>query len=263
MGDFRQDLRYSPAYSSRVLPSLSPPLPPSGLFPAIGASRPDLNTTLKESSNRSGSGFRQSKARSLLVISEISLALALLIGAALLMRTFIARREVDPGFDPRNILTLEMSLTGDQFKKTAGVAQVAHDGRERLTCCLPLEGGYGLPLNIIGRAPEGKSPWNGGAGWMSVSPGYFSVFHIPILRGRDFTEQDNGSAPGVVLINETMKKEYWPKGDPVGQQLLIGKAPGPRFAEPARQVIAWSGTSATADSITIPPAHDRVHRACS
>jgi predicted permease len=223
-----------------------------GLFPAIGASRPDLNTTLKESSNRSGTGFRQSKARSLLVISEISLALVLLIGAALLIRTFLALRHVNPGFDPRNVLTLEMSLTGDQFKRTAGVAQVAYDGRERLnaipgievsafTCCLPLEGGYGLPFNIIGRAPDGKSPWNGGAGWMSASPGYFAVFHIPILSGRDFTEQDTGSAPGVVLINETMKKKYWPKGDPVGQQLLIGKGVGPQFTESARQIIGVAG----------------------
>ncbi len=223
-----------------------------GLFPAIGASRPDLNTTLKESSNRSGTGFRQSKARSLLVISEVSLALVLLIGAALLIRTFIALRHVNPGFDPRDVLTLEMSFTGDQFKKTAGVAQVAYDGRERLnaipgvevsafTCCLPLEGGYGLPFNIIGRAPDGKSPWNGGAGWTSVSPGYFAVFHIPILRGRVFNEQDTGSAPGVVLINETMEKKYWPKGDPVGQQLLIGKGVGPQFTEPARQIVGVVG----------------------
>jgi putative ABC transport system permease protein len=223
-----------------------------GLFPALGASRPDLNTILKESSNRSGTGFRQSKARSLLVISEVSLALVLLIGAALLIRTFIALRQVNPGFDPRNVLTLEMSLTGDQFKKTSGVAQVAQIGRERLnaipgievsafTCCLPLEGGYGLPFNIIGRALDGKSPWNGGAGWMSASPGYFSVFHIPILRGRDFTDQDTGSAPGVVLINETMKKKFWPKGDPVGQQLLIGKGVGPQFTEPARQIIGIVG----------------------
>jgi putative ABC transport system permease protein len=145
-----------------------------------------------------------------------------------------------------------MSLSGRQFKKTAGVAQVAHDGRERLdaipgievsafTCCLPLESVHGLAFNIIGRAPEGKSPWNGGAGWMSASPGYFSVFHIPILRGRHFTEQDTGSAPGVVLINETMGKELWPKGDAVGQQLLIGKGVGPQFTEPARQIIGVVG----------------------
>jgi putative ABC transport system permease protein len=223
-----------------------------GLFPALSASRVDLHTALKESSNRSGTGFRQSKMRSLLVISEVSLALVLLIGAALLIRTFIALRQVNPGFDPRNVLTLEMSLTGDQFKKTAGVAQVAHDGRERLntipgveisafTCCLPLEGGYGLPFNIIGRPPAPKSPWTGGGGWMSASPGYFAVFHIPILRGRDFTEQDTGSSPGVVLINETFVKKFFPKENPVGQQLLIGKGIGPQFIEPARQIVGVVG----------------------
>ena len=223
-----------------------------GLFPAIAASRVDLHTTLKESSNRSGTGFRQSKMRSLLVIGEVSLALVLLIGAALLIRTFIALRQVNPGFDPRNVLTLEMSLTGDQFKKTAGVAQVSHDGRERLnaipgveisafTCCLPLEGGYGLPFNIIGRPPAPKSPWTGSSGWLSASPGYFAVFHIPILRGRDFTEQDTGSSPSVVLINETFGKKFFPKENPVGQQLLIGKGVGPQFTEPARQIVGVVG----------------------
>ena len=88
-----------------------------GLVPAIGASRPDLNSTLKESSNRSGTGFRQSKVRSLLVISEVSLALVLLIGAALLIRTFVALRNVNPGFDAHNVLTMEMSLTGDRFRE--------------------------------------------------------------------------------------------------------------------------------------------------
>ena len=103
-----------------------------GLFPALGASRPDLNSTLKESSNRSGTGFRQSKARSLLVISEVSLALILLIGAALLIRTYVALRDVNPGFNPHNVLTMEMSLTGDKYQKTAGVAQLIRDARERL-----------------------------------------------------------------------------------------------------------------------------------
>ncbi|HEX3472431.1 MAG TPA: ABC transporter permease, partial [Silvibacterium sp.] len=102
-----------------------------GLFPALSASSPDLNSTLKESSNRSGTGFRQGKARSLLVISEVSLALVLLIGAALLIRTFIALRGVNPGFNPHNVLTMEMSLTGDRFTKTTGVAQMVRDGRER------------------------------------------------------------------------------------------------------------------------------------
>jgi predicted permease len=218
-----------------------------GLFPAIGASRPDLNSTLKEGSNRSGTGFRQGRARSVLVVSEVSLALVLLAGAALLIRTYIALRNVNPGFDAHDVLTLDMSLTGDRFLKTAGVAQVAHDGRERLnaipgveeasfSCCLPLQGGYGLPFNIVGRATD-KSPWTGDTGWMSASPGYISVFKIPLLRGRDFTEQDDGAAPGVVIINDTLAKKYWPKQNPVGQQVLIGKGVGPQFVEGPRMVI--------------------------
>jgi putative ABC transport system permease protein len=219
-----------------------------GLFPAVGAARPDLNTTLKESSNRSGSGFRQSKARSLLVVVEVSLALVLLVGAALLIRTYIALRAVNPGFDARNVLTLEMSLTGDRYMKTAGVGQLARDASQRLdaipgveasalSCCLPLNVGYGLPFNIIGRPLSGKSSWTGGASWMSASPGYFDVFKIPILRGRAFTNQDDGSAPGVVIINETFVKKYFPKGDPLGQQILIGKGIGPQFVEQPRQVV--------------------------
>jgi putative ABC transport system permease protein len=221
-----------------------------GLFPAIGASRPDLNSTLKESSNRAGTGFHQSKARSLLVISEISLAMVLLIGAALLIRTFLALHQVNPGFDPHKLLTMEMSLTGDRFQKTAGVAELVRNGRERLnaipgvevsasTCCLPMEGGFGLPFLVVGR-PVDKTQ-QVGAGWMSASAGYFEAFKIPILRGRDFTDRDVAGAPGVVIINESMAKKYWPKENPVGQQIIIGKGVGPEFDEPARQIIGIAG----------------------
>lgn len=222
-----------------------------GLFPAIAASRPDLNSTLKESGNRAGTGFRQSKARSILVISEVSLALVLLIGAALLIRTFVALRGVNPGFNSHNVLTMDMSLTGDRFQKTAGVAQLVRDGRERLnaipgvetsasTCCLPLEGGFGLPFIVVGR-PLGNAPATGGAGWMNASPGYFDVFKISILRGRAFTDQDVAGAPGVVIINQSMAKKFWPKENPVGQQIIIGKGVGPEFEEPARQIIGIAG----------------------
>ncbi len=125
------------------------------------------------------------------------------------------------------------------------------NGRERInaipgveasasTCCLPLEGGFGLPFNVVGR-PLGKDPYTGGAGWMNTSPGYFDVFKIPILRGRDFKDSDTTGAPGVVLINESMAKKYWPKENPVGQQIIIGKGVGPQFEEPARQIIGVVG----------------------
>ena len=125
------------------------------------------------------------------------------------------------------------------------------DGRERLnaipgvedsasTCCLPLEGGFGLPFIVVGR-PLGKDPATAGAGWMNTSPGYFDVFKIPILRGRDFTDSDVAGAPGVVIINEAMAKKFWPKEDPVGQQIIIGKGVGPEFEEPPRQIVGIVG----------------------
>ncbi len=217
-----------------------------GLFPALTASRTDLNSALKESSNRAGTSFRQGKARSLLVVSEVSLALVLLIGSALLIRTFLALHGVGPGFDSHNVLTLEMSLNGERYQKTAGVAQLVRDGRNRLNALpgvetaaaaywLPIQVDDGLPFQIIGRPVE-KSKF--GSRWMSVSPGYLGLFKIPILRGRDFTENDTAAAPGVALINEALAKQLWPNQDPVGQHVIVGQDIGPRLVgEPLREII--------------------------
>jgi predicted permease len=217
-----------------------------GLFPALTASRTDLNSALKESSNRAGTGFRQGKARSLLVVSEVSLALVLLIGSALLIRTFFALHGVGPGFDAHNVLTLEMSLNGERYQKTAGVAQLLRDGRNRLnalpgveaaaaTYWLPIQVDDGLPFQILGRPVE-KGRY--GSKWMSVSPGYLGLFKIPILRGRDFTENDTAAAPGVALINEALAKQLWPNQDPLGQHVIVGADMGPTLVgEPVREII--------------------------
>ncbi len=224
-----------------------------GLFPALSASRTDLNSSLKESSNRAGIGLRQGKARSLLVISEVSLALVLLIGASLLIRSFIALMGVNPGFDTHNVLTLEMSLMGARYETTAGVAQLSQEGRERLkaipgvedaatTCCLPIEGQFGLPFTIVGR-PVDPAKGEPAAGWMNASPDYYKLFKIPILRGREFNEHDTASAPGVVLINEALEKQYFPKENPIGQQINVGGGMGPPFEEPARQIVGVVGNT--------------------
>ena len=205
-----------------------------GLFPAFSASRSDLNSTLKENGNRSGTGFRQGKARSMLVVSEISLALVLLIGAALLIRTFIAIHEVGPGFDAHNVLTMEMSLNGQSYQNTAGVAQLLRDGRERLSALPGVEvaaAGFWLPNDVkdgSGFQIVGRPMKEGGCGgqWMSVTPGYLSLFKIPVLRGRDFTENDKAGAPNAVLINEAMAKKCWPNEDPLGQQIRDGNEVG-------------------------------------
>ncbi len=202
-----------------------------GLFPALSASRTDLISTLKESSSRSGAGFRHGNARSLLVIGEVSLALVLLVCAALLIRTFIALRGVGPGFDAQNTLTMEMSLNGERYQTTAGVTQLLQDGRERLNAIPGVEAsaaGYWLPNDVgdnagfkfVGRTTEKDCCVTK---WMSITPGYLSLFRIPVLRGRDFTENDNADAPGVDLINEALARQFWPNQDPIGQHVMRGK----------------------------------------
>jgi putative ABC transport system permease protein len=222
-----------------------------GLFPAWRAAGTDLSSTLKESSGRSGTGFRQNKARALLVVSEMGLALVLLVGAALLIRTYVALRSVNPGFDSHQVLTMRMSLTGARFAKASAVGQLIRDGAERLqaipgvevaaaTCCVPLQGGLGLPFIIEGR-PLTAGPFHGGGGFTPISPTYFSAFKIPILQGRSFTYQDGSGAPGVAIINQAMAKQYWPDSDPLTARLTIGKGLGPQFEEPARQIVGIAG----------------------
>jgi predicted permease len=222
-----------------------------GLIPALQGSRADLTTSLKETSGRSGTGLRQNVSRSLLVVTEVALALVLLLGSARLIRTSIALANVDPGFDTTNVLTMQTSLAGPEFATAAGVALVVRNGVERLravpgvedatsACCVPLQGGYGLPFVIQGRPLEG--PFHGGGAWVTISPGYFEVFKIPIKRGRSLTERDDAGGAPVVLINEAMARQFWPDGDPLNDRLVIGRGVMREFAaEPERQIIGIVG----------------------
>ena len=222
-----------------------------GLIPAVSGSRTDLSSTFKESGSRSGSGFRQNKARSILVVTELALALVLLVGAALLIRTFLSLRSVKPGFDAHNVLTMEMSLSGTRFSNTAGVEQAVREVERRVdalpgveaiasTCCLPVTGGIDLPFTIEG-VPPTDGPYNGDVQWRNVSSQYFRVFRIPLLRGRTFDERDRAGSDLVVVINEAMSRKFWPKGDAVGARVTIGHGLGPEFDEPARQIVGVVG----------------------
>ncbi|WP_109489054.1 ABC transporter permease [Occallatibacter savannae] len=224
-----------------------------GLFPAFSVSRTDLNSTLKESSNRSGTSFGTGKTRAVLVVTEVALALVLLVGAALLIRTFVALRAVNTGFDAHNVLTMEMSLNGDRFGKTTAVAQLSRDGRERLnripgvesstfSCCLPVQGQFGLPFAIIGK-PVDPSKGQQGAGWMHASADYYKTFKIPVKRGREFNVSDTASSPHVVIINEAFAKQFFPNENPVGQQIAVAKGMGPPFEEPARTIVGVVGNT--------------------
>ena len=213
-----------------------------GLVPALQSSRADLSSALKESGNRSGTGLRHNQTRALLVTTEMALAVVLLIGAALLIRSFVAIRQVNPGFDAHNVLTMRMSLTGPQFGKPADVTHLIHDGLRRIralpgveaaaaTCCVPLEDRLQRAFQIAGR-PEGPAS-QGVTGWTLVSAGYFETFQIPVLRGRTFTERDE-SGPPVAIINQTLAKQFWPNSDPLSDQIIIGD-------ESPRQIIGVVG----------------------
>ncbi len=221
-----------------------------GLVPALQASRVDVNSHLKESAGRTGTGFHQTKMRSLLVISELSLSLLLLIGAALLIRTLVSLRSVNPGFDSQNIVAAEVSLD-PKLAKTASKDEIIQDvlrrlsntpgvDRAALTNLLPLNGDFNsLPLIVVGRPLTGAA--HGFGRWMIVSPDYFDVLKIPLISGRAFVISDRRGAPGVAVINQSMARQFWPSKSPIGEQLLIAKGLGPNLEDTPRQIIGVVG----------------------
>lgn len=226
-----------------------------GLAPARGASSLDLSIALKESGRAAGTGFRQQRARSLLVIGETALAVVLSVCAGLFIRTFVALQSVNPGFSSQNVLTMQMALTGPRFHQTGPVAQLVSEARQRLnaipgvlnsasTVSLPLQAVHRIPLDVLGR-PAGSAPNTGSVQWLAVSPGYFSVFQIPILRGRDLNQSDSGTAPPVVIINQAMGKMFWPTQNPLGQRILLGKGMPPMFADRPREIVGIAGDTLT------------------
>ena len=225
-----------------------------GLFPALEGSRADLNAVLKDGNGRSGGSPRQNKARALLVISEVSLAVVLLVGSGLLIRSFAALYAVDPGFDTNNVVTMNVLLTGPKYAKSASVAAAVRTGLEQLralpgvsaasaTCCLPMAGAtWDMNFDIVSR-PAAASSTNQEVGWETVSPGYFEVLKIPVKRGRSFNSGDDSKSPAVVVINERLAQKYFKNGNALGERIAIGRAGGMKEFkdEPVRQIVGIVG----------------------
>jgi predicted permease len=223
-----------------------------GLLPALKSSRIELNSVLKDSQGRSATGFRQGKTRAFLVISEVGLAVVLLVGASLLIHSFAKLYLVDRGFDSKNVAIVRAVLTGPKFETPANVARTIRAGVIGLraipdvvaassTCCIPLQDGLNLNFEILGRpVPEAKGDQV--AGWVAASPGFFDVFRIPTLRGRTFTERDSAKGTQVVMINAAMAKRYWKDRDPIGEQIVVARGTLPQLAsELPRQIIGIVG----------------------
>jgi putative ABC transport system permease protein len=209
-----------------------------GLVPALQASRPNLNETLKEGGRGTTGGHH--RVRSSLVITEVALALVLLIGAGLLIRSFYHLQQVNPGFNPKNALAVSVSLPakkyGEEVQQAAFFAQLTEKVSALpgvvavgATQSLPIQGDYVLGFNIQGRPPDapGEEP---NTNYYAVSPDYFKAMGIPLLRGRLFTERDKKDAPRVAIINETMAKKFFPNEDPIGKGINVTNGPE-RFRE--------------------------------
>jgi predicted permease len=205
-----------------------------GLLPALQVSKPDLNVILRESGRGTAGGLRHNRVRSFLVIGQVALSMMLLIGASLLMRSFFEVGRVDPGFDPRGVLTMRVTLPAAKYPTDsrkniffrdaiAKISSIPGVTSASAALALPLHGGVMVPFRLPGEAPVpfAKQPlvW-----WQSITPDYFRTVHAKLLRGRAFTDHDNESAGGVAIVNETMARRFWPNQDAVGKQMTVARA---------------------------------------
>ena len=216
-----------------------------GLVPALHVSRPDLNETLKEGGRNSGAGSSRSSLRSALVVSEVAMALVLLICAGLLIKSVMRLRDVNPGFNTENILTMNVNLPGAKYPKPPMWVAFYKQVIERIealpgvqsaavTSVLPLSSNFdGRALAVEDRPrPRGEEI---SVDLYIVTPGYLRTMAIPLMKGRQLSEQDTENQPMATLINETMAKELWPGEDPIGKRI---KFPGSeRSPQPWRTVV--------------------------
>src|SRR5215831_16710525 len=205
-----------------------------GLAPAVGSSRPDLNETLKEG-GRSGSSGRQS-IRNVLVVAEIAISLVLLVGAGLLVRSFIALNHVNAGFDDRNLLTFDISLSTKEYSDASKTRRFFKEFLEKIqalpgvqdaatTQLLPLDGNDNeRQFYVSGRPKPGTSELPLAMEYI-VSPGYLKAMRIPLLRGRFFEESDARESEMVTVVDENMARQYFPGEDPIGRHITVQDTP--------------------------------------
>jgi len=205
-----------------------------GLVPALQASKPNLNETMKDAGRGSTEGGRRQLIRSALVVLEVASALLLLVGAGLMIKSFWRLQKVDPGFNPNNALTVTVSLPRRKYseeprqvaffqqllEKVSHLPGVQAAGASNV---IPMDNDFVLAFEVQGRAPlppgAGQS-----TNFYGVSADYFKAMGIPLRRGRLITERDTADSPHVALINETMAKKIFPNEDPIGKRISFGRS---------------------------------------
>ncbi len=203
-----------------------------GLVPALKASRTRLQGLLKEGGKTSAAGSAGSRLRSSLVVVEVALALLVLVLAGLILRSFNRLQQVDPGFRPENLLTLQIRLTPSKYPDDAQRAAYAEQLLERVrslprvrraavATSLPLgEVRFDIETRVEGVEPvPGEPPFH--TDWRPVSPGYFETLGIPLLRGREFTTTDHAGGAQVGIVDQTLAERFWPGQDPLGKRVRL------------------------------------------
>jgi putative ABC transport system permease protein len=213
-----------------------------GLAPAFRVLRTDPRDALAEGGNRAGEGRGNRRFRDVLVVLEYSVSVLLLVGALLLTESFVRLNGVDPGFNPSNAVTAQMSLTGPRYATPALVAafnqRVVEHVRQipgvvsaATTNYLPLSAGFNIPLGAIEGQPNPDNKFLGNLEWFGITPDFFRAMGMRLDSGRAFDERDSAAAPPVVIVNEAFVRKYLPKQNPLDARItiawdLIGKDAG-------------------------------------
>ena len=201
-----------------------------GLVPGLRASRVNLRDALQESGRASSEAPSRHRFRNLFVVLEVALAVPLLIGAGLMLRSSLLLQNIDRGIDLRNVLTAQISLPKAKYFTARQTAAFYHQTLQRIQSEPEVQSVSAvnfLPLTNFGDATsftiEGQTSSAPGqettASYRVIDPNYFRTLSIPLLRGRYFTDQDDDESRGVVMINQTMARRYWPNTDPIGKRI--------------------------------------------
>ena len=204
-----------------------------GLAPALHASKTDLNDVLKEGGRSGSEGAGRNRVRAILVVSEVALSLLLLIGAGLLIKSFLLLRDVNPGFDPENVLTMRVALPGRRYPEPQQSATFFRELTQRVSALPGVEAAgaaLSLPLGGSGETagrsfiPEGRPLTPEEAlqtDYFVVTPDYFKTMRIPVKTGRSFTDRDAADTPKVVVINESIARRIFAGEDPIGKRITV------------------------------------------
>jgi putative ABC transport system permease protein len=205
----------------------------SGLVPAFAASRVDIRDALSEAGRGAAGGTRHRRARTALVVIEVAMTLALLVGAGLLLRSFARLQQVSPGFDPDRLLVADVPLSPRTYatnearqaavdRLVSRAASLPGASGAAVTTVLPVSGpGASIHFNVQGRPPRSARDWIM-ANQRAVSRGYLALMRIPIVRGRGFSDADREGGLPVAIVNEAFAQQFFPGGDPIGQRFSWG-----------------------------------------